>query len=317
MEVLSDDEPERHQRRRHQVADRDVDVDATNVDDIVNLDDHGVRRRQRRRRGAADRRLAPRADRRRGAGRPRRGGRAGGRLVPGDRRAQRTGAGTSASSTPPPSRPGPRPTSTSPSEGIAPAGGDTPEAAMDTFLDAVADLDLRAMVAALNPDEFEALQRYAPLFIDEAQEELDDAIRESTCRSTSPTRPTTSPARGRHALGARSTALAVDDHRRGRDGDRRASTTGAAVITCPDRTRVELLRAAGRRGRDRLDDISRTRRPIEDAHRRRSRPRSTTTRTPASSSRRSTAAGTSARWRRTPTRCWPSWRRSAGRRSRT
>ena len=31
------------------------------------------------------------------------------------------------------------------------------------------------MIGALNPNEFEALQRYAPLFIDDAQRELADA----------------------------------------------------------------------------------------------------------------------------------------------
>jgi hypothetical protein len=61
-----------------------------------------------------------------------------------------------------------------PTEGITPTGGDSPEAAMDAFLDGVEGLDLSAVIASLNPDEFEALQRYAPLFIDEAQASLDD-----------------------------------------------------------------------------------------------------------------------------------------------
>ena len=61
-----------------------------------------------------------------------------------------------------------------PAEGITPTGGDSPEAAMDAFLDGVEALDLSAVIASLNPNEFEALQRYAPLFIDEAQASLDD-----------------------------------------------------------------------------------------------------------------------------------------------
>lgn len=61
-----------------------------------------------------------------------------------------------------------------PAEGITPTGGDSPEAAMDAFLDGVEALDLSAVIASLNPNEFEALQRYAPLFIDEAQSSLDD-----------------------------------------------------------------------------------------------------------------------------------------------
>ena len=66
-----------------------------------------------------------------------------------------------------------------PDEGIAPVGGDSPEAAMDNVVQALAELDLTALVASLNPNEFESLQRYAPLFLDDAQDELDAAIRES------------------------------------------------------------------------------------------------------------------------------------------
>lgn len=66
-----------------------------------------------------------------------------------------------------------------PAAGIEPQGGETPEAAMDDFLGAVTDLDLEGMVATLNPNEFEALQRYGPLFIDDAQDEIDDGLRES------------------------------------------------------------------------------------------------------------------------------------------
>ena len=40
---------------------------------------------------------------------------------------------------------------------------------MQAMFDAVDDLDLEAMIAVLNPNEAEALQRYAPMFIDEAQ----------------------------------------------------------------------------------------------------------------------------------------------------
>ena len=62
-----------------------------------------------------------------------------------------------------------------PEEGVTPQGGDSPEAAMDAILDAVEDLDLEAMIAALDPDEMQALQRYAPLFLDDAQADLDEA----------------------------------------------------------------------------------------------------------------------------------------------
>jgi hypothetical protein len=51
---------------------------------------------------------------------------------------------------------------------VAARGADSPEGAVQATLDAVSDLDVEAMIAALNPNEAEALQRYAPLFLDEA-----------------------------------------------------------------------------------------------------------------------------------------------------
>ena len=64
-------------------------------------------------------------------------------------------------------------------QAIVADGGDTPEQAMDQFLARVADLDLEGVIASLNPNEFEALQRYAPLFLGDAQQGLDDAVAES------------------------------------------------------------------------------------------------------------------------------------------
>ena len=60
-----------------------------------------------------------------------------------------------------------------PEMGIEPDGGATPEAVIDTVLDAVESLDLTRLVAALNPGEAGVLHRYGPLFIDDAQAELD------------------------------------------------------------------------------------------------------------------------------------------------
>jgi hypothetical protein len=48
---------------------------------------------------------------------------------------------------------------------IRPLGGDSPEKAMDTFLAAASSVDLKGLIAAMNPQEGEALQRYAPLFL--------------------------------------------------------------------------------------------------------------------------------------------------------
>jgi hypothetical protein len=61
-----------------------------------------------------------------------------------------------------------------PVDGIQPAGGDSPEGAIDVMFDGIEQLDLTAIIAALNPNEAEALQRYAPLFIGEAQQALDE-----------------------------------------------------------------------------------------------------------------------------------------------
>lgn len=60
-----------------------------------------------------------------------------------------------------------------PAEGIAPSGGDSPEGALDAMFAGIAQLDLTAAIASLNPNEAEALQRYAPLFVGDAQAELD------------------------------------------------------------------------------------------------------------------------------------------------
>ena len=62
-----------------------------------------------------------------------------------------------------------------PESGVAPVGGDTPEDAMDNLLEGLEALDLTRVVAALNPNEFEALQRYAPLFLADAQASLDES----------------------------------------------------------------------------------------------------------------------------------------------
>jgi hypothetical protein len=61
-----------------------------------------------------------------------------------------------------------------PASGIPTPGADSPEAAMTAMLEAISDKDLGAALGMLDPEEFEALQRYAPLFLDEAQAGLDD-----------------------------------------------------------------------------------------------------------------------------------------------
>lgn len=72
-----------------------------------------------------------------------------------------------------------------PDTGVEPAGADSPEGALDQLFEAVSTLDLEDMIATLDPSEAEALQRYAPLFLDQAQSELDDAGIEWSISDTS------------------------------------------------------------------------------------------------------------------------------------
>lgn len=61
-----------------------------------------------------------------------------------------------------------------PLEGIGAAGAESPDAAFDGVLDRVEALDLTGLLRTLNPGEAAALQRYAPLFLDEAEAALAD-----------------------------------------------------------------------------------------------------------------------------------------------
>ena len=59
-----------------------------------------------------------------------------------------------------------------PLEGIGAVGADSPEGAVDQLFASVEGLDLRLMMQTLNPGEAGALQRYAPLFLGDAEEAL-------------------------------------------------------------------------------------------------------------------------------------------------
>ena len=72
--------------------------------------------------------------------------------------------------------PGDGPDIPTPEAAVRAQGGETPEDGMDLLLDAVEDFDLEGMIAVLDPNEFEALHRYAPLFLDDAQRELNALI---------------------------------------------------------------------------------------------------------------------------------------------
>ncbi len=54
-------------------------------------------------------------------------------------------------------------------QSIAPAGADTPELAMRQMIEAAGALDARKAIALLDPEEFGALQDYAPLFINDVE----------------------------------------------------------------------------------------------------------------------------------------------------
>ena len=62
-----------------------------------------------------------------------------------------------------------------PEVGVVAEGSGSPEGAVDDMLEAISDQNLERMIALLDPNEAEALQRYAPLFLDDAQDEFDAA----------------------------------------------------------------------------------------------------------------------------------------------
>ncbi len=59
-----------------------------------------------------------------------------------------------------------------PVEGIGFDGAESPEAAVDQILDRIEALDLTGIIRSLDPSEAAALQRYAPLLLDDAEAEL-------------------------------------------------------------------------------------------------------------------------------------------------
>lgn len=59
-----------------------------------------------------------------------------------------------------------------PLQGIGSDGAESPGAAFESALDRIEDLDLTGLLRTLNPGEAAALQRYAPLFLEEAETAL-------------------------------------------------------------------------------------------------------------------------------------------------
>jgi hypothetical protein len=62
-----------------------------------------------------------------------------------------------------------------PDTGVTAAGAAEPHLAVDEIIDAAARIDLNEVIALLDPTEAEALQRYAPLFLDQAVDAADAA----------------------------------------------------------------------------------------------------------------------------------------------
>lgn len=65
-----------------------------------------------------------------------------------------------------------------PVEGLAALGGETPEAAVDQMFADIEALDLRGLIQGLHPGEAQALQRYAPMFLDDVEMLRDEALTE-------------------------------------------------------------------------------------------------------------------------------------------
>lgn len=71
-------------------------------------------------------------------------------------------------------------------DAVAPKGADSPEGAIENMLAAFEDKDLEAIIAGLDPTEASALQRYSPLFLDDAQAEFDDPSYEIRVKELDP-----------------------------------------------------------------------------------------------------------------------------------
>ncbi len=56
--------------------------------------------------------------------------------------------------------------------GVTPIGAATPEGAVVGLIEAAVDIDPRSMIARLDPEEARALHDYAPLFLDDADDEI-------------------------------------------------------------------------------------------------------------------------------------------------
>ena len=71
-----------------------------------------------------------------------------------------------------------------PASGVTPVGAESPEAAVEGMIDAIARLDLEGTIARLSPGEMGALHDYAGLFLPDAEAELAQQVEESGVQIT-------------------------------------------------------------------------------------------------------------------------------------
>ena len=67
-----------------------------------------------------------------------------------------------------------------PQTGVASVGSSSPEEAVSTFFKHVESMDLSGILSTLHPGEMGALQRYAPIFINDAQDEVNNFKQENS-----------------------------------------------------------------------------------------------------------------------------------------
>ncbi|MFT3853952.1 MAG: DUF4333 domain-containing protein [Ilumatobacteraceae bacterium] len=123
-----------------------------------------------------------------------------------------------------------------PDEGVALAGADQPEEAVDQMVKAATELDVERIIGGLNPNEAEALQRYAPLFLDSADERAKDL--DATITFSDATYDVSGSGSHRH--------VTISEFQLSIEADGETMTAavkgGCAVVTTPDGETVETCK---------------------------------------------------------------------------
>ncbi len=69
-------------------------------------------------------------------------------------------------------------------QAIKPVGAESPEKALEAMIEAIASFDIEAVIAGMNPNEAEVLQRYAPIFLAEGQDTVDGFVTDMSAKLT-------------------------------------------------------------------------------------------------------------------------------------